>query len=162
LGDFIRIIYNSGTIYNIPRKIADRNIAEYYVNSIRFGDYSSFNGANPTAGTGSTISLSEFLRDRYISTDRAKQNIINGLCEIKYLSFSSLNKLIEAARKDGLYDVFNFSNNKRESMPMKDFLKNLLKKDIIQEILEFNNKDLSQIVSTANAEERNGWGCNIS
>jgi len=142
LGDFIRIISSMG-IYNIPREIADRtiadrNIAEYYIPNTEFSDLSSFNGNYPYRSIGSTISLSEFLSDRYISRERSLRGKISGLNEIKYLSFASLGKLVVAARTTGRYDVYNFVNNRRESLIMQDFLRNLLIKDIIMEILNYS------------------------
>ena len=142
LGDFIRIISSIG-VYNIPREpvhmtSADSNIAEYYVPNTEFTDLSSFNGNHPYGSIGSTISLSEFLKDRYISTERARRGRGNGLNEIKYLSFASLGKLVVAARTTGRYDVYNFVNNRRESLIMQDFLRNLLMKDIIMEILNYS------------------------
>jgi hypothetical protein len=138
LGDFIRIISNSGIINNIPRQTADRNIAEYYVPNIEYSDLSSFNGNYPYDSIGSTISLSEFLKDRYISTERARRERRDGLNEIKYLSFASLGKLVGAARSTGRYDIYDFVNNRRENLQMQDFLRNLLTKDIILEILNYS------------------------
>jgi len=143
LGDFIRIISSMGIIYNIPREIAgrtiaDRNIAEYYVPNIEFTDLSSFNGNHTYRSIGSTISLSEFLRDRYISRERALHGRRSGLNEIKYLSFASLGKLVVAARTSGRYEVYNFVKGRREILPMKDFFRDLLTKDIILEILEYS------------------------
>jgi hypothetical protein len=142
LGDFIRIISSMG-IYNIPREIvngiiADRNIAEYYVHNKEFTDLSSFNGNYPFNSIGSTISLSEFLKDRYISRERALLSRQAGLNEIKYLSFASLDKLVSAAGTTGIYKVYNFVNDKREKLVIQAFLKNLLLTDIIQDILKYS------------------------
>ena len=140
LGDFIRIISQLGRArkiaYYIPTKTGLTIINNYYKPNVEFTDLSSFNGNHPYAGFDSTIKLSDFLRDRYVSSDRLRDS--SGLNEIKYLSFTSLAKLVYSAQTNGLYEIFNFTNSKREIMPMQDFLRNLLNKDIILEILNYS------------------------
>ena len=139
LGDFIRIISQLGrdrnTAYYIPTKTGLTIINNYYKPDVEFTDLSSFNGNHPYIGIDSTIKLSDFLRDRYVSRDRRDRS---GLNEIKYLSFASLAKLVYSAQTNGLYEIFNFTNSRREMMQMQDFLRNLLNKDIILEILEYS------------------------
>ena len=139
LGDFIRIIRQLGRdtniSYYIPTKTGLTIINNYYKPNVEFTDLSSFNGNHPYVGIDSTIKLSDFLKDRYVSSDRRDTS---GLNEIKYLSFASLAKLINSAHMNGIYEIFNFTNNKRESMHMQDFLIKLLKKDIILEILNYS------------------------
>ena len=139
LGDFIRILSQIGRARNVAYFISIRNglrnIEEYYIPNVEFSDLSSFNGNHPYVGIDSTIRLSNFLRDRYVSS---RLRAHSGLNEIKYLSFASLEKLVASARNNGIYEIFNFTNNRREALVMQDFLRNLLTKDIILEILNYS------------------------
>jgi hypothetical protein len=137
LGDFIRIISTIGRsnniAYFIPTNTSLTNIEEYYVPNIQFGDLSSFNGANPSpgTGTGSTIDLSRFLRERFIRKQPHRTERRHGLDEIKYLSFASLSKLISSARTTGRYNIFIFGISERKNLEIQRFFRNALLNQII-------------------------------
>jgi hypothetical protein len=109
--------------------------------NINMKDLSSFDGPN-SVGTDSTIKLVEFMKTRYISWKFLKMQKdmgikkISGLDEIKYLSFVSLKKIVDAVPFQR-YDLYNFTKNKRENLEMQQFLVKLLIIDIIDEILSF-------------------------
>jgi hypothetical protein len=135
LGDFIIIISTIGRrnniAYFIPTNRSLTNIEEYHVLHIQFRDLSSFNGANPSPGTGSTIDLSRFLRERFIRKQPHRTERRHGLDEIKYLSFASLSKLIESARTTGRYNIFIFGISERKNLEIQRFFRNALLNQII-------------------------------
>jgi hypothetical protein len=146
LGAFIRIINDIGSrkniAYYIPTNDSLVNIDRYLQSNVQFTDLSSFNGQNQQYGSeATTISLVEFMRERYIShkltgTYRRLHSRSSGLDEIKYLSFVSLHKLAAAAPR-GRYDLYNFVRHRRENLQMQYFLGNLLQKDVMRFILSY-------------------------
>ncbi len=146
LGNFISIINDiyrpQNVAFFIPTNTDFTNINSYLHDNIAFSDESSFSGRGQVVGTGNTINLVEFMRERYLSRDmfstfkRLSIKRASGLDEIKYLSFVSLSKLV-ASVPSGSYDLFNFVKNKRERLEMQHFLTELLNKDIIRVILSY-------------------------
>jgi hypothetical protein len=134
LADFIRIISSIGKseniVYFIPTNNTLTNIEHYYIGNIKYEDLSSYNDT-AISGTGSTIKLSDFLKERFVRPP--SRNII-GLDEIRYLSFPALQHLVDNANT-GMYNIFIFGTEKREKLPMRDILIKLLNNVIIKEIL---------------------------
>ncbi len=128
LGDFIRIFESQRGACRIPTIYGYKECFSYLVLGEAFEDASSFQGKIRGASDEYTIDLIKFIRERYIP------NKINSLTEIKYLSFVSLYKLIGSI-PFGYYDVFNFTNNKRERLEHQTFFNRHLQKDIYKEIL---------------------------
>ncbi len=75
-----------------------------------------------------TIDLIKFMKERYIPKK------IDTLTEIKYLSFASLNKLLDSIPSHN-YNIFNFTNNRRERLEHQEFFNKHLQNDIYREIL---------------------------
>ncbi len=145
LGEFIRIIksVNTEAVF-IPTGGSLSNISMYLQSNVQFHDMSSFNEDRPRAGSGTTINLMKFLKERNISSymqDTYRRLNIRkqpGLCEIKHLSFASLYKLAEAAQS-GRYRLYNFIEREegRQCLQMQSFLVSLLGKDIIRFLLTY-------------------------
>ena len=153
--DGIRDFLNTNTDYYYIFQVSETTKAYSYIfdvsilgnfiniiNNIAFSDESSFSGRGQIVGTGNTINLVEFMRERYLSREMFSTfkhlgiKKASGLYEIKYLSFVSLSKLLDSV-PSGSYDLFNFVKNKRERLEMQDFLIKLLNKDIIRVILSY-------------------------
>jgi hypothetical protein len=85
---------------------------------------------NPTAKylSDSPFNLIIFMKNRQIESRRH----IKGLDEIKYLSFTSLHKLVDGIDR---YELCNYNNYKRESLYYQHIFSRLLQTDIIKEIL---------------------------
>lgn len=145
LGEFIRIIkeVNRNSAIYISTGDSLSNISMYLQSNVQFNDLSSFNEDRPHHGTGTTINLMKFLKERNISSRmrethrRLRIHRPSGLDEIKYLSFVSLYKLVQAV-PTGQYRLYNFIKNRREDLDMQHFLVSLLGKDIIRFILSYN------------------------
>ncbi len=147
LGDFIRIIdqlLNEGSITGLVIPLTDgySNIMNYLDNNVKFSDSSSFSGRNRETGPNCTINLVEFIKERYISRSfiqMQRQMNINtrGLNEIKYLSFTSLSKLL-ASVPSGRYNLWNFNKNRRENIIIKDLLQRILNKDLLRYIAGYS------------------------
>ncbi len=147
LGDFIRIIdqlLNEGSITGLVIPLTDgySNIMNYLDNNVKFSDSSSFSGRNREPGPNCTINLVEFIKERYISRSfiqMQRQMNINtrGLNEIKYLSFTSLSKLL-ASVPSGRYNLWNFNKNRRENIIIKDLLQRILNKDLLRYIAGYS------------------------
>jgi hypothetical protein len=139
LGDFIRIIKGIPELQNvvllIPANEGMANVEHFLQTNINMKDLSSFDGPN-SVGIDTTIKLVEFMKVRYISWKLKQIQKESGMDEIKYLSFVSLRKLVDAIPYQR-YDLYNFTKNKRENLEMQQFLLKLLTKDIIGEILSF-------------------------
>ncbi len=129
LADFIRIISRYKGIYVIPTFNGPKSLGNYYIDNIQYRDLSSF-GDNISGGSGSTIKLSDFLRDRFIS----KSITQDGLNEISYLSFPALKNLVDNKDKE-TYNIYIFGTKERKLLPMRSVLIKLLKNDIMKEIL---------------------------
>jgi hypothetical protein len=142
LGEFIRIIKQENAAFFIPTNDGLSNISLYLQSNIQFSDMSSFNEDRPSFGNGTTINLVKFLRDRNISHKmqetykRLNFHKSSGQDEVKYLSFVSLFKLVEAA-PSGKYQLYNFNKHRRENLYMQSFLASLMDKDIIRFILSY-------------------------
>ena len=146
MGNFINIINiinrQRNVAFFVPTTTGLTNIHLYLNNNIAFSDESSFSGRGQVVGTGNTINLVEFMRERYLSRKMFSTfkdlgiKKASGLYEIKYLSFVSLSKLLDSV-PSGSYDLFNFVKNTRERLEMQYFLIKLLNKDIIRVILSY-------------------------
>ena len=145
LGDFIRIIKGipelQQKVFLIPANDDWDKIENFLQTDININDYSSFDGPY-NAGIDTAIKLVEFMKTRYISShirDSYKKLKItrpSGMDEIKYLSFVSLQKLIDAVPHQR-YDLYNFATRTRENLEMQPFLIKILINNIIDEILCF-------------------------
>jgi hypothetical protein len=78
--------------------------------------------------SGSIFNLNDFMINRQITTRRR----ITGLDEIKYLSFTSLNKLVEGGKK---YELFNYYTHTRETLEYKYIFIRVLQSQVIKDIL---------------------------
>ncbi len=146
LGVFIKIIKSIPTLADvvllIPTSEGLSNIENFLATNIRMRDLSSFDGPY-SEGIETTINLVEFMRTRYISERlqrRYRQMGIHrqpGLDEVKYLSFASLNTLVEAASKNKKYYLLNFAKNRREHLEMQNFLVNILQNFVFSEIIAY-------------------------
>ena len=141
LGEFIKIITDyhrqKNTTYFIPNNNGLSNIHLYLDANVKYSDSSSFSGTHANYSPYSTIKLVEFIKDRVISYGLLYYLGIkthSGLNEVKYLSFTSLSKLMECAQS-GTYNLFNFNKNKREKLKMNKFFVKLLNKDIMKSIV---------------------------
>ena len=145
LGDFIRIIKEipelQKVVLLIPANEGMANVENFLQTNINIKDRSSFDGPHDV-GLETTITLVEFMKVRYISWKLQKMqkdrgiSRASGMDEVKYLSFVSLHKLVDAVPYQH-YDLFNFTKKKRENLEMQQFLVKILIKDIIAEILSF-------------------------
>ncbi len=145
LGVFIQIIRDipslKDTIHFIPTGSSMTNIQEFLKTNIKMTDLSSVDGPS-IDGFETTIELVNFIKKRYISEKNLKMcrqmgaTHQSGLDEIKYLSFVSLNKIIDAPFQNNKYELFNFVKNRREELPLDEFLVRILENDIIVQILD--------------------------
>ncbi len=69
-------------------------------------------------------------------TQRPVMHQSNGLGEVKYLSFVSLNRLVDATRS-GRYLLHNFTTGTRTILPFHPLLLSLLNRGIIRQILSY-------------------------
>lgn len=140
LGEFIKIITDyyrpKNTTYFIPNNNGLSNIHLYLDANVNYSDSSSFSGTHANYSPYSTIKLVEFMKKRVISYGLLYYLGIrsSGLNEVKYVSFTSLSKLMDCAQS-GTYNLFNFNTNKREKLQMNKFFIKLLNKDIMKSIV---------------------------
>ena len=145
LGVFIKIIKSipklADVVLLIPTSEGLSNIENFLATNIRMRDLSSFDGPS-SEGSETTIKLVDFIKTRYISErlqSRYRQMGIRsqpGLDEVKYLSFVSLNKIVDSLPYEK-YRLFNFVKHIRENLEMQKFLVKILSNDIIAEILSY-------------------------
>ena len=137
LGDFIKIMIDNNPNLQIPTiNNTMSNLSTYLISNAQFTDESSFDGINnPSSLTylfsmfgfrnNPTIDLIKFIQERKVGRKYRDEHKQIGLNEIRYLSFASLDKILASISSKN-YNMFNFTNNKRESLDFQDLFLKLL------------------------------------
>jgi hypothetical protein len=138
LGDFINIMkyYSNNKLeIKIPDPSGKQLYLVNYISKEKFSDKSSVHGildGKLDRTSELTINLTKFMIDRQIYTHRMPHS--HSLNEIKYLSFPSLFKLIDSLSKEGSYNVYNQSTNRRERVSFERILIKILNSQLIDDI----------------------------
>jgi hypothetical protein len=137
LGDFIKIMIDNNPNLLIPTiNNTMSNLSTYLISNAQFTDESSFDGINnPSSLTylfsmfgfrnNPTINLIKFIKERKVGRKYRDEHRQIGLNEIRYLSFASLDKILDSISSRH-YNMFNFTNNKRETLEFQDLFLKLL------------------------------------